>query len=372
MAIVIQPYRPEHEPAAQEFNHRLKSSSGDPNLVFSETASPRWLPPANNAPVWNEFFVALEGSSVRGAYAIKQEMISIPGKGTQRVGCYHHPLSEGIIDRAYASVGVLLARDALRRQPFLYALGMGGYDRPIAKMLKVLGFSMTLIPFYFRVLHPSTFLKEMEALRETHWRAVLLDIAAATGAGWFAINSAQAAGMLNARRDDCSVEEIPEFSEWANDVWQAGMADVSWAPMRDVNTLRLLYPTNVSSTKRLRVSRNGAAIGWAIVGERRKDPKFGRMRVGSIVDCWASAENRAAVAKAASQMLEKEGFDLIVSNQSHQAWSDAFKRAGFLKGPSNFIFAASKKLTEVLPPFDENSPSFHIARADGDGLPANF
>jgi hypothetical protein len=254
---------------------------------------------------------------------------------------------------------------------------MGGYDRPIAKMLKVLGFSMTLIPFYFRVLHPSTFLKEMEALRETHWRAVLLDIAAATGAGWFAIKSAQAAGTLRVRRDDCSVEEISEFSEWAsdvwaNDLWQAGMADVSWAFVRDANTLRLLYPKNVSSIKRLRVSRNGAPICWAIIGERRKDPKFGRMRVGSIVDCWASAENRAAVAKAASQTLEKEGFDLIVSNQSHQAWSDAFKRAGFLKGPSNFIFAASKKLTEVLPPFDESSPSFHITRADGDGLPANF
>jgi hypothetical protein len=122
----------------------------------------------------------------------------------------------------------------------------------------------------------------------------------------------------------------------------------------------------------LRVSRNGAAIGWAIIGERRKDPKFGRMRVGSIVDCWASPENVAAVVRAATQALEKDGVDLIVSNQSHHAWRRAFERAGFLKGPSTFIFAASKKLTELLKPLEENRPSFHITRADGDGLPANF
>ena len=71
MAIVIEPYRQEHEPAVQEFNRRLQQSSGDPDLVFSQSAIPRWLPPANNNLVWNEFFVAVEGSSVRGAYGLK-------------------------------------------------------------------------------------------------------------------------------------------------------------------------------------------------------------------------------------------------------------------------------------------------------------
>jgi hypothetical protein len=76
--------------------------------------------------------------------------------------------------------------------------------------------------------------------------------------------------------------------------------------------------------------------------------------------------------RAATAFLEKTGIDLIVSNQSHQAWRRAFERNGFLKGPSNFIFAASKKLTALLPLLQENSDTFHITRADGDGLPANF
>jgi hypothetical protein len=377
LAISIQPYRQEHEPAVEEFNRRLQRLSGDPDLVFSKTAIPRWLAATNQTPVWNEFFVALEGSSVRGAYGLKQEMVLVRGKGTHRVACYHHPLSEGIIDRSYASVGALLARDALARQPFLYALGMGGYERPLPKMLKALGFSLTPIPFYFRVVHPARFLREMQALRQARWSAVLMDIAAATGAGWLAIKSAQRMAMLRSRpRDfvgDFAVEKVAEFSQWADDLWNQAKDNVSFSAVRDANTLRLLYPAQATSTtKRLRVNWNRAAIGWAIVGERRKDPKFGHMRVGSIVDCWANPENAASIVQAANQALEKDGVDLIVSNQSHHVWCRAFEKAGFLKGPSTFIFAASKKLTELLQPLEQNRPSFHITRADGDGLPANF
>ena len=372
MAIVIEPYRPEHESAVQEFNRRLQQSSGDPDLVFSHSAIPRWLPPANDNPVWNEFFVAVEGSSVRGAYGLKQEMVHIRGKGLQRVACYHHPLSEGIIDRKYASVGALLARDALARQPFLYALGMGGSDRPVAKMLKALAFSLTPIPFYFRVVDPYKFLLEMQALRQARWRAILMNIAAGTGTGWLAIKSAQGASRLRNRTGDFIAEEISEFSDWADELWNRANGIVSMAAVRDAKTLRLLYRADVTTIKRLRIKRDGAAIGWAIIGQRRKDPKFGQMRVGSIVDCWAAPEDAAAVVQAATQALEKDGVDLIVSNQSHHVWCRALERGGFLKGPSTFVFAASRNLTELLQPLEENRPWLHITRADGDGLPANF
>ena len=54
------------------------------------------------------------------------------------------------------------------------------------------------------------------------------------------------------------------------------------------------------------------------------------------------------------------------------AWGHALEGCGFFKGPSNFIFAASKKYAEALHPFAENCGAFHITRADGDGLPRNF
>jgi len=373
LAIVIQPYRKEHESAVQEFNRRLQAS-GDHNLVFSQTCVPRWLPPANGNPVWNEFYVALDsspsGTSVRGAYGLKQEALFVRGKGVQRIACYHHPLSEGIVDRAFTSVGMLLARDALARQPFLYALGMGGAETPIARMLKALGFSLTAIPFYFRIVRPARFLRQMQALRDVRWRAILMDIAAASGTGWLAINSAQRLRRWNGGMSEVVVEELSEFPDWADEIWERAKETVNFATVRDARTLRLLYPASVTSTRRLRIRRNGSPIGWAIIGIRRKDAKFGEMRVGSIVDCWAMPENALAVVRAAAQALEKDRVDLIVSNQSNQVWCDALKRSGFFSGPTNFIFAPSKKLTELLEPLETGS--FHFTRADGDGLPVNF
>ena len=394
MAIVIQPYRQEHESAVQAFNGRLQTSSGDSNFVFSQTAIPHWLPPANNNPVWNEFYVAVEASPasdlpkesrannspVRGAYALKQETIFIRGKGPHRIACYHHPLSEGIVDRSFASIGVLLARDALARQPLLYALGMGGMERPIAKMLKALSFSLTPIPFYFRVVRPARFFREMQALRSEPWRAKLMNIAAATGSGWIAIKLAQAAAGLKSGSPNPATDSVTEvdveFLDWADELWNQGKESVSFATVRDTTTLRLLYPpnfsSNIASTRRLRISRNGSAIGWSIIGQRRKDPKFGDMRVGSIVDCWAAPENTPTVIRAATRALERDGVDLIVSNQSHPLWARALEHGGFLNAASNFIFAAGKNLTALLQPFSENQSRLHFTRADGDGLPRNF
>ena len=43
MAIVIQPYRREHEVAVAEFNQRLRLAGADENMVFYRSAQPRWL-----------------------------------------------------------------------------------------------------------------------------------------------------------------------------------------------------------------------------------------------------------------------------------------------------------------------------------------
>jgi hypothetical protein len=239
-------------------------------------------------------------------------------------------------------------------------------------MLKALGFSLTPIPFYFRVVRPARFLRQIQALREIRWRSMLMDIAAASGTGWLAINAAQKLRSMNGGVSDFVVEELGEFPDWTDEIWDRAKETVSFATVRDAKTLRLLYPASVASTRRLRIRRNGSPVGWAIIGIRRKDAKLGDMRVGSIVDCWAMPENAAAVIRAATQALEKDRVDLIVSNQSHLAWCGALKRSGFFSGPTNFVLALSKKLTELLQPVEENRASFHFTRADGDGLPANF
>jgi hypothetical protein len=371
MAIVVQPYRPEHESAVREFNQRLQAT-GDPNLVFYKTSAPQWLPPLGDHPLYNEYFVAVDAGIVRGAYALKHEQVFVPGKGAIAVACYHHSLSEGVVNRSYPAVGGLLTRDALLRQSLLYTLGMGGYDSPIAKMLKALGWNLALLPFFFKIVHPSRFLKEMQALRTSPLRRILMDVGAATGLGWLALRAAQYAKQWPRSAGNINVDRVSEFSDWADPLWLRAREQYRLAAVRDSATLRRLYPETDQHFTRLRIRRNEIDIGWAVVGERRKDSKYGSMTVGSIVDCWASPEDAIAVIQAATRELEAQNVDLIVSNQSHTAWGQALERCGFFTGPSNFIFAASKKYAEILHPFAENRGKFHITRADGDGLPRNF
>jgi len=332
------------------------------------------LPPDQDSNLFNEFFLAMESEIVRGGYALKHQSFTFPDGRIRSIGFYHHPLSEGIVNKSYAMVGSLLLRDAIQRSHLLYCLGMGGYDKPLPRMLVRLGWSHCPLPFYFRIVHPGRFLREMQALRNSWWSRLLMDLGAVTGTGWVALKTLRGMAELKAPKTaPYDVEEVEDFSDWVDVLWNGSKNSYALTAVRDSKTLRLLYPSADQHFSRLRVKRNNADIGWAVVGERRKDVKYGAMRVGSIVDCWAAPECALPVVRAATQALEQRGVDLIVSNQSHLSWCEALEAAGFLKTtPSNFILAVSKKLAELLYPFEETKSRMHFTRADGDGLPRNF
>jgi hypothetical protein len=376
MAIVIQPYRPEHEPAVAEFNQRLRQALEDENMVFYRWAKPRWLPRTAESRIYNEFFVAVDGGIVRGGYALKSQAFFFPDGQIRSIGYYHHPLSEGIVNKAHAMVGALLLRDAMQRAPLLYCLGMGGYDRPLPQMLVRLGWAHCLVPFFFRIVNPSSFLKNLQTLRSSPLRQFLMDLAACSGAGWAGSKLFQGYRTLRAPRSSatecCEVASFEVSAESLQSLWEHARQTCSFTAVRDAEALRVIYPPEQTHLTRIVMKRNGSTIGWAVVGERRKDAKYGNMRVGSVVDCFALPGELFSVVRGATQALERQGFDLILSNQSHEAWREAFNAAGYLPGPSNFIFAASKKLTELLTPFEEVRLKMHLTRADGDGLPANY
>ena len=128
--------------------------------------------------MFNEVFLALDGGIVRGGYVLKHEQFAFADGSARNVACYHHPLSEGIVNKTHAIVGGLMLRDALQRSPLLYCLGMGGYDNSLAKMLVRQGWSHYLVPFYFRVVHPARFLREMQVLRSSPLRRAVMDFGA--------------------------------------------------------------------------------------------------------------------------------------------------------------------------------------------------
>jgi hypothetical protein len=370
MPIVIQPFREQHQPAVKAFNRRLKAATSDRGLVFYDDAYPEWLPKVEGSALYNEYFVALDDGEVRGAYALKYERFVLRGHGEYKVACYHHPLSEGIVDRKYSTVGSLLLRDALWREPMLYALGMGGLDRPLPQMLKAMGWRLQFVPFYFRVVRPFRFLRGMSVLRDVWWKRGLMDLAAFTGAGASITAVQRFKGSSRAKVGAFEAAEVEEFGDWADELWLDAREAYGLASVRDRATLERIYPADDRGLTKLCVNQHGKPVGWAVVGERRKDAKFGTLRVGSIVDCWARPENAGAVILAATRALGQKGMDLIVTNQSHKRWGQAFEKSGFFQAESNFIFAASKKQAALIEKFDWSE--FHLTRANGDGLPRNF
>jgi hypothetical protein len=344
--IRVAPFTAEWVPAVRAFNLRIAASQ----FQLPETPRPDWLPGM-------EVFLAIEDDSVRGGYILRRQRFWAAGSEVAAAH-YRLPLSEGAINRDYASLGLRLVRDALAREPRLYALGMGGWDKPLPQMLKRLGWRMCEVPFHFKVLRPHRFLRQIRSLRTTPLRRLALDAAAFSGAAWLAMR------LIGHGAPVGPVEhELPAaFGAWADDIWEHARASYALTAERGAATLAALYPASDSRFLRLRT-----AHGWALLLDTRmRDHKqFGDLRVGSIVDCMAEPTGAADVMQAATAELERRGVDLIVSNQLHRDWSLALRRAGFRNGPSNFLLALSPALAASAG--DASESAWHFNRGDGDG-----
>src|SRR5262245_26592240 len=173
-------YTPELEGAVAEFNARLRACGSA--FRFHESCVPGWLPPGGGHPIYEEYFLAVDGAAVRGGYAFKHQPFLLGGR-PRTVTNVNLPLSEGSVNPAYGAVGVQILADAIRRRPLLYALGMGSRRNTIARVLHALGFHLANVPFYFRIVRPSRFLREFQPARGAAPSRALMDLLAATGAG---------------------------------------------------------------------------------------------------------------------------------------------------------------------------------------------
>lgn len=380
MPIHIEPFDSAHISAVRSFNARLREGGAPAEYVFFETPQPKWLP-KYRADVFNELFLAVDGSAdgagedpraVRGAYALKRQPFLVRGEVTT-VGYYHHPFSEGIVNKKYSMIGAVLLNDALRREPLTYCLGMGGYDRPLPRMLTAMKWRHFAVPFRVRVLRPFRFLRGMKTLRRNLVRALACDFAAFSGLGPVALRVLQ---VWKGRRTWFSganpvTTEEPSFGDWADDLWKRCAPEYPLIAIRDKQALNVLFPADNSRFIRLRISRRDEeTLGWAVLAVKNMDnhPQYGRLRVGQIVDVLARPEHAAEVMLAAVRVLGSRGADLAVCNHSHRDWVSAMDTTGFMEGPSNFIFAASPAMARTIDPFEEYAERLFFTRADGDGL----
>jgi hypothetical protein len=357
-----------HVPLVQAFNDRLRKGGSEFRFLAHPT-NQNSLTGASNQ-IHSEHFVVLDQSgAVRGAYTLLLQRFFIGGV-SEEVAFLQIPISEGSVNPAYGIVGLMLLKDALRRSPLLFGLGMGGIDRPLPKLFRVLGALVREVPFMFRVVHPRAFLRNATAFRNRPLLRAASQIGTNTGLGTIAFGLIHAFRSLHAvTKRSLRIENVPSFQQPADDVWKSAAQHYSCLSFRDSETLNYLYPQKDTRYHRLIIHQDGKLAGWSVVtdSQMKNHNHFGDMRVGAIANCLAREGHEDAVIAGANYYLRDRGVDLIVSNQAHGAWVKALNRAGYLKYRSNFVLALSRLLTEKIKVHDPLLERVHMNRGDGDG-----
>ena len=364
MAITIEPYRTEAQAlGARALNERLKAHKLT-EFLLGETPP---APDADQGVIQNRFYLALEEEAVRGGFLLAGFPAEFGGGRRVTVLNAREPLSEALIDSKYSLLGLRLLKFMQAQGPYLYALGMGSEDRPFPRLLKGAGWRVAPVPFLFRVVRAGRFLREVQPLRTSAARRALARVAAFSGGGKLGISLLQFRGA-GVNTGQFTAEPIVSWGAWADEVWERCRGDFSFAVSRDLETVRAMYPLEDRTSAYL--IRNGSsAVGWiAVLKTQMRDHKyFGNLQVATLLDGVVEPAARRAAIALVSRALARQGVDLLVTNQSHAGWIEAFKAAGYLTGPSNYILALSKQLTAEIAAEPGGFEKIHFTRGDSDG-----
>jgi hypothetical protein len=358
--IEIVPLTPELAPAVRDFNAIMKQAGFS---ALPETPQSVWLPPTKEGSLFEECFVAVEDGHVRGGYAASRHQAWVGGE-TRPVSYMRLPVSEAVVNRKYSLVPARLVKDALARHPLTFGMGMGGDEVPVARLLKAMKFRVEPVPFYFKIHRAARFLTGSHVMNP--W---LAKSAAYSGGAWAAKHALDLALVRDrALERRLRVEVVPDFRDWADELWDNAKEKYTWVAGRDSQAMNAIYPTRERSYIRLKVWDGARLAGWAILLDMhlKDDKRFGRVRAGQIVDCFGAPDEAAAVMRGACRFLEDRGVDFIRSHQSHPAWCKALRNSGFLQGSSYFLYGHAPAISEILDRVDPQQLGVHLNRGDGD------
>jgi hypothetical protein len=359
------PYSPQLDAAIVDFNRRLAAGRAEGGFRLLAGTGP--TPPAGGEGVSLERYLALEGGVVRGGVTLQLQPFSVDGE-IYPVANLQLPLSEGIVDRRYAFMGSWLIKHVVHRHPRCFALGMGGEDRQLPRLLRAMGFAVWSVPFLFMVTNVSRAARELAAVGPPGRRRAASTLLRYSGAGLLASRTWRATSAWRTRGTrTVGAEPVREWGAWADDVWERSGGVFCAAAVRDRRTLPALFPADDPKFPAFRLCDGDETIGWVVVAVTRTvdSPHFGNLSVGTIVDALTVSGRERAAVGAAIRLLVGQDVDLVVTNQSHPVWRAACRGAGFVGGPSNYVLATSPRF--LGRGIDLGSRGVHFTRGDGDG-----
>jgi len=366
MATRVEPYTASWVPAVKAFNERLRVGGVFTGFLLSEH------PPRSNAgpepPVRQEHLLVVSDSEVHGGFILQRQPLWIDGVERPAAN-YQMPISEGVVNRAFAQVGPLMLKHALRESPLLFAVGMGNHERPLPRMLKAMGWHVQKVPFLFHIVRPGRVLREIAPARTNRLRKLAGGLGASTGAAWLMVTLLQARRRTQRGTRPLETEPCESWHDWSDDIWRSLRSTYAFATPRTCGVLDAFYPPGDKRYLRLRFRCGADTVGWVVLLDTpmHDDQYFGNLRIGVLLDGVGRPEYLETIARAATELLARRGVDLVVTNQAHHAWIRALRQAGFLPGPSNYLLALSVGCMKLLEPLAENLPRVHLTRGDGDG-----
>ncbi len=362
----IAPYDEVHVAAVRAFNDRMRAGGAPTDFLLPDqpNGEPAALEPAPVA--WTKYVVVDDEGEVRGGFLLMTQPGWLSGE-VRPVANYQAPLSEGIHDTRFGIVGLQMLRHVQRAWPLTFAVGMGGADRPLPRLLTAAAWDVQPVPWLFRMVRPRRVLRELRLLRERTPLRVAAKVAAGSGAASLAAAVVQARvwpGRLRARRT--VLDRVRRWDAWADDLWARTRDDVAFAVVRDRRTLECLYPTEDARYLMYVLREGGAVVAWAVClsTQMAGHAHFGDLRVATVLDVGGLPAALPALVSKVSDALEDDGADLLMTNQSRADVAAAFRDAGFLAGPSNYLFAASPALSRSV---EARRDRVHVTRGDGDG-----
>ena len=351
--------------AIRAFNARIATVA--PQFRVRDAANPA-TPPAGR--IDSRVYLAVEGETVRGSVTLHRQAFVAGGQPVDAANM-QLPITEALVDRRFASLGMWLVKQMLKLQPLVYGVGMGGMEQPLPKLLAAMGWRVALVPFVFRVHRPARFLTRMPALQRTPARRLAARAAAWSGAGWAA---GKLAAAWDARRSlirrGLRAEPAEGWGPWADDVWATVAPALSFAATRDRAGLEAMYPVGGVDDRyhRYRLVDGARTVGWLVLLDTpmRGSAHFGDLRVGTILDLLAEPGRELDAAVAARRVMARRGVDLSIANQQHAGWLAVLRTAGWRDAPSNYVLALSPKLAKAVEAAG-GADAACITRGDGDG-----
>lgn len=363
-ALRIVPYTASEIEKARAFNQRMVAGHAPTDFVLPDRPNDPAASSDEAVISWTKY-LAMEGTAgeVRGGFLLMRQRGWLNGRAVTAAN-YQAPVSEGILDKRFGMVGLHMLRYVERQYPLAFVVGMGAADRPLPRLLSAAGWKLRPVPFLFRIVNGGRVLRELQFLQRRRLLGVAAGLAAASGAAALGAYALHVRGAL-LRRLALEAVRVSEWGEWADDLWEENRVRCSFAVARDRQTLGRLYPLSDPRYVAYAFRRGGSVVGWMVWVETqmRDHGYFGHLKVATILDAVGGADVAPSMVADVSGSIAR-GVDLIVTNQAHTLWVDAFRRAGFASAPSNYLLATSRALSREI---DSGGAPVHVTRGDGDG-----